>query len=31
MDDMGSLKRNINEMPDFVREELEKHSLMDRY
>ncbi|MBW8383691.1 MAG: YdeI/OmpD-associated family protein [Youngiibacter sp.] len=31
MDNEGSLKRKINEMPDFVREELEKHSLMDRY
>lgn len=31
MGDKGSLRRKINEMPDFVREELEKHSLMNRY
>lgn len=31
MCDKGSLRRKINEMPDFVREELEKHSLMNRY
>ncbi|ETA81808.1 YdeI/OmpD-associated family protein [Youngiibacter fragilis] len=31
MDKGGSLRRKINEMPDFVREQLEKHSVMDRY
>jgi hypothetical protein len=31
MGNEGKLKRSINEMPNFVREELEKHSVMDRY